>query len=47
MNVQVYGVINNLTNQDPPPAPSSIGAYNPALYDPLGRMYRVGARLRF
>ncbi len=40
-------VINNLTDQDPPPAPSSTGAYNPTLFDPLGRMYRVGVRLNF
>ncbi|MEJ0039681.1 MAG: TonB-dependent receptor [Gammaproteobacteria bacterium] len=46
-DVQVYGVINNLTDQDPPPAPSSTGAYNPTLYDPLGRMYRLGFRLNF
>ncbi len=46
-DLQVYGVINNLTDQDPPPAPSSTGGYNPTLYDPLGRMYRVGARMNF
>jgi len=47
IGMQVYGVINNLTDQDPPPSPSSIGAYNPTLFDPLGRMYRVGVRLSF
>jgi outer membrane receptor protein involved in Fe transport len=46
-DLQVYGVINNLTDQDPPPAPSSTGGYNPTLYDPLGRMYRVGVRMNF
>jgi hypothetical protein len=47
VSAQVYGVINNLTDQDPPVAPSSIGAYNPTLFDPLGRMYRLGVRLSF
>jgi len=47
MNMQVYGAVNNLTNQDPPPSPSSVGAYNPTLYDALGRAYRVGVRMSF
>jgi iron complex outermembrane receptor protein len=46
-NIQVYGVLNNLTDQNPPPAPSSTGAYNATLFDAMGRMYRVGARMSF
>ncbi|MEJ1966643.1 MAG: TonB-dependent receptor [Gammaproteobacteria bacterium] len=45
--IEVYGVINNLTDQNPPPAPSSTGAYNPTLYDALGRAYRIGVRMNF
>ena len=47
IDMEVYGVVNNLTNEEPPPAPSSIGGYNPTLYDPLGRAYRVGVRMNF
>jgi outer membrane receptor protein involved in Fe transport len=46
-NIQVYGVLNNVTDQNPPPAPSSTGAYNATLYDAMGRMYRIGARMNF
>ncbi len=46
MNVTLYGVVNNLTDQNPPD-----GAINNAvgntLYDLVGRTFRVGARVNF
>ncbi len=53
VNAQLYFVVNNLLNRAPPWAPSaaagginesSTQAFN---YDVIGRMYRVGARIRF
>jgi outer membrane receptor protein involved in Fe transport len=46
---QLYGKIDNITNVDPvmiySNAPNNANAVNPALYDVIGRMYRVGVRL--
>ena len=40
--------VDNLFDRDPPNnIPSSYGAHNPVLYDPVGRMYRMGARVEF
>lgn len=41
--------VDNLFNQDPIPAPQTNAGIdvNPALYDLIGRMYRVGVRFKF
>jgi len=47
--VQAYFKIDNLLNRDPEPAPRTDTGIdiNPALYDVVGRMYRVGVRFNF
>lgn len=46
--LQVFGVINNLFDKDPPVAlPSSFGPTNNVLYDVLGRRYRIGVRFQY
>ena len=46
--VELFGVISNLFNTDPPNyLPSSFGPTNNVLYDVMGRMYRVGVRVTF
>jgi outer membrane receptor protein involved in Fe transport len=47
-NAQLFGVINNLFDKDPPvDAPSSFGPTNNVLYDVVGRSYKVGVRVRY
>jgi iron complex outermembrane recepter protein len=45
--IQVFGSITNLFDSNPPPTSSSVGSYNPVLYDPIGRDFHLGARVRF
>lgn len=46
--LQVFGVVNNLFDKDPPVAlPSSFGPTNNVLYDVLGRRYRIGVRFQY
>jgi outer membrane receptor protein involved in Fe transport len=46
--VQVFGVVNNLFDRDPPnDLPSSYGVTNPVLYDVVGRAFKVGVRVTF
>ena len=46
--VEIFGVINNLFDRDPPNAlPSSFGPTNNVLYDVVGRTYKVGVRFDF
>lgn len=47
--VSVYAKIDNVGNVDPVAAPQENPSYaiNPALYDVLGRIYRVGLRYHF
>ncbi|MET0498672.1 MAG: TonB-dependent receptor [Steroidobacteraceae bacterium] len=51
--LEVFGVINNLLDKDPPIAPGGGGGggssypTNPAYFDTLGAQYRAGLRLRF
>lgn len=46
--VQLFGVINNLLNEDPPnDLPSSFGVTNPVLYDVIGRSYKLGVRFAY
>jgi outer membrane receptor protein involved in Fe transport len=50
---EAYGTINNLLDQDPPLAPSRIGApasiigTNPTLFDVIGRQFNVGIRFNY
>jgi iron complex outermembrane recepter protein len=45
-HIQIFGVVNNLLDRDPPPFAGSnpIGA---SLYDLVGRAYRMGVRVAF
>lgn len=50
--LQLWGTINNLTNEDPPLIGlggfgGGIGGTNPIFYDTVGRDYRIGVRLSF
>lgn len=44
--LQVYAVINNLFNLDPPIDPGAASSTNSQLFDPIGRYFTIGARLR-
>lgn len=44
--IEVFGVINNLLDSDPPAAGSAQGGTNQVFYDPIGRYFKVGARVR-
>lgn len=47
-HVQLFGVINNLFDKDPPvDIPSSFGPTNNVLYDVVGRSYKMGVRVRY
>tara|TARA_A100001391_G_scaffold194963_1_gene171812 strand:+ start:6334 stop:6498 length:165 start_codon:yes stop_codon:yes gene_type:complete len=47
-NLQLFGVIDNLSHKVPPvDAPSSFGAINNVLNDVVGRCYTLGVRFRF
>jgi len=46
--LQLFGVVNNLLDNDPPnDTPSSFGATNPVLYDVVGRSYKIGVRFAY
>ena len=48
--VSVYGVVNNVLNQDPPLDPGLFvyaTSTNPMLYDVFGRSYTLGLRYKF
>lgn len=46
--IRLYGAIDNVLDKDPPnKLPSSFGVTNPALYDVIGRVFKVGARVSF
>jgi iron complex outermembrane recepter protein len=45
--VQIFAVINNLFDKEPPFAPEGQYPTNPAYFDQIGRTYRLGARLSF
>ena len=45
---ELFARVDNLFDRDPPnDIPSSYGAHNPVLYDSVGRMFRMGARVEF
>ncbi|MCW6531938.1 TonB-dependent receptor [Sphingomonas sp. MMSM20] len=43
---EMFGVINNLLDKDPPLAASAQGATNQVYFDPIGRYFKFGARVR-
>ncbi len=43
---EVFVVVNNVLDSDPPLAASAQGATNQVYFDPVGRSFKVGARLR-
>jgi len=46
--LEVFGLVDNLFDEDPPVAPSLLNyPTNAALFDTFGRRYRAGVRLRF
>jgi len=45
--IELYGTVSNLFDTNPPDAPSDGGATNLVYFDPIGRAYRAGVRLRF
>ena len=46
--VELFGVVNNLLDKDPPNnLPSSFGPTNNVLYDVVGRSYRAGVRISY
>ena len=47
--ISLYGKVDNLFDHDPAPAPQTNTGLdvNPALYDTLGRIYRIGMRATF
>ncbi len=44
--LEVYGVINNLFNVDPPVDPGAASSTNSILFDAIGRAFTVGVRLQ-
>ena len=52
-NVQLYGLVNNLLDRAPPFVPSGAAgganesSTNPAFYDVIGRMFKVGVRFKY
>ena len=44
---ELFGSINNLLDRDPPAMPSANLGTNQVLFDPVGRAFRLGARVRF
>jgi iron complex outermembrane recepter protein len=50
-DIQLYGVVKNVFDKDPPVAPSTFFlsplATNPVLYDVIGRTFTMGARFKF
>jgi len=43
---ELFGAVNNLFDKDPPLAPSAQGGTNQVYFDPIGRYFKVGARIR-
>ncbi len=46
-SMQLFGAISNLTNHEPPSAPSLTYPTNPVYFDQIGRTYRVGVRFSY
>ncbi|HWJ69035.1 MAG TPA: TonB-dependent receptor [Sphingobium sp.] len=45
--IELFASINNLLDKDPPAMPSGNLGTNQVLFDPIGRAFKVGARVRF
>ena len=45
--LELFASINNLLDKDPPAMPSGNLGTNQVLFDPIGRAFKVGARVRF
>jgi len=45
--LELFASINNLLDNDPPAMPSGNLGTNQVLFDPIGRAFKVGARVRF
>jgi len=45
--VQLYGVAQNIFDSHPPVAPTQVSTSNPAIYDLIGRTFKVGVRFAF
>jgi outer membrane receptor protein involved in Fe transport len=45
--LEVYFGVDNVLNQDPPRFPGANGSGNNVLFNPVGRMFKVGARMNF
>lgn len=45
--LEIFGVVANLFDRDPPPAPGAVGyPTNPVYFDMIGTTYRIGVRYR-
>jgi len=44
--LELFGAINNLFDRDPPVIPSGNLGTNQVLFDPVGRAFRIGARIK-
>jgi len=45
--LEVYGGVDNVFNQDPPRFPGANGSGNNVLFNPVGRFFKMGARMSF
>lgn len=46
-NIELFGVVNNVFDKDPPRAASAQGGTNQVFFDPMGRYFKGGARVKF
>jgi iron complex outermembrane receptor protein len=46
-STQVYALVTNVLDRDPPISPTGVGGANAIFFDTLGRSYRVGVRMKF
>ena len=44
---QIYGVVQNVFDKDPPVDPTQVSSTNPVIYDVIGRTFRAGVRFSF
>jgi outer membrane receptor protein involved in Fe transport len=44
---ELFGTINNVLDTNPPSIPGPSGGTNQILFDPVGRAFKIGARVRF
>jgi outer membrane receptor protein involved in Fe transport len=46
-SMEIFGAINNLLDRNPPGIPDPTVGTNQILFDPVGRAFRIGARVHF